>query len=734
FSFSFDTPEPDPNFNFVFATITDPNLNFSYNARSSRTFQFVDNLTYIRGSHIIKGGINFRFGKQFDDRSNVGGSTSTGCGTFSAQIEPLAVLCLSSGNNNFAGFNLPTTASGINSNDLTTLQNQINNMLGRVGNYFQGFVAQPGGTSFAPAGTRWEFTAYYPEYDFYIQDTWKFRQNLTFDLGLRWEAKLSPSTDSYPVLRLNQPVGLGAPASNTLRWEEGDLFENDLNNYSPSIGFAWDPFKDGKTSIRSNYRLAYDRFATFLFGSSIFQSTPGNNTGVFTTGGLLRNLPPLFPASNPSDLRQPAAFSTGAINVIDPNLVYPEIHQWFAGVQREIGFNTVLEVNYIGRRGTHLLGGYDANQVNIFASDPRCGGQTFLQAFIQAQNAANANNTNCLASLLTGGTATGNSVTFRSQFNAQLGQNAVATAAQTLSQRTGTTALTANGFSPFFFQKYPQFTGGLNVIDSSDVSRYNGLEIIAKRRIMNGVGFQIGYTYSISKDTRSFDPAFTTVARGTTQSASSTPFDINNRRLNYALSDFDRRHVLQATYVAEIPLGRGKRFGSDMPKALDLIIGGWQLAGNLLWAAGRPFTVYSGFNTYGNAVSSTANCNGCTRDMGQVIQESGTNYYFSAEQRAMFSTPAPGEIGNTGRNFFIGPPTFRTDASLSKRFRFTERYSFDLRMDSTNITNSHDFFDFSKSTTCGQGAIASSTNFGRLADCVTSNTSRKIQFSGRFNF
>lgn len=728
FSFKFETPQPDPNYNFVFATITDSNLNFSYNARSARTLQFVDNLTYIRGSHVIKGGINFRFGKQFDDRSNVGGSTSTGCGTFSAQIEPLAVLCLSSGNNNFTGFNLPTTAANaINSNDITTLQNQVNNFLGRVGNYFQGFVAQQDGSAFNPAGTRWNFTAYYPEYDFYIQDTWKFRPNLTFDLGLRWEAKLAPSSDTYPILRLNQPVGLGAPPSNTLRWEEGDLFKNDLNNFSPSVGFAWDPFKKGKTSIRANYRLAYDRFATFLFGSSIFQSTPGNNTGVFTTGGLLRNLAPLVPSSTPNVLRQPTAFSTAGINIISPDLQFPEIHQWFAGVQHEIGFNTVLEVNYIGRRGTHLFGGYDTNAVNIFATDPRCGSQTFLQAFIQAQDAANAGNTNCLASLLTGGTATGSSATFRTQFGTQLSQNAVATAAQTLSQRTGTTSLTANGFSPFYFQRYPQFSGSLNVLDSNDLSRYNGLELITKRRITNGIGFQVGYTYAISKDTRSFDPVFTTVARGTAQSASSTPFDINNRRLNYAWSDFDRRHALQANYVVELPFGKNRKFFSDIPGVLDYVIGGWQLAGNVLWVSGRPFTVYSGFNTFSNAVSSTANCSGCTRNMGSVVQELGTNYYFTAEQRAMFSIPAPGEIGNTGRNFFIGPPEFRTDVSLSKKFRFTERYSFDLRVDATNLTNTPSF--------AAPNAVTSSTTapFGRIRESVVS-FARRIQFSGKFNF
>jgi len=726
FGFSFNTEEPDPNVPYVFNLITDSATNFTYNARSARTIQLVDNVTFDLSPHLVKMGVNFRFGKQFDDRSNVAGSAIEPIINFSRLI-----------NSDFTAFNLPAT--GINSNDGNTLRSQINDFLGRVGRYDQAFVTLPDGSAFAPAGTRWNFTAFYPEYDFYVQDTWKFRPNLTFDLGLRYELKLAPSSENLSILRPNQPIGLAAPPSNTLRWEEGKLFDNDLNNFSPSIGVAWDPFKSGKTSVRANYRLAYDRFATFLFASSIFQSAPGNNTLVSRPGGLLRDIQPLVPSNTPNVLRQPVAFSaTAATTVIDPDLVFPEIHQFFAGVQREIGFNSVLEVNYIGRRGTHLLGGYDANQVNIFATDPRCGGQTFLQAFVQAQ--ANAD-PNCLATLLSGTNGAGGSpAAFRTQFSTQLAtnQNAVATAAQILSQRSGTTALTANGFSPFLFQKYPQFSGALNVLDSSDVSRYNGLEIILKRRITGGVGFQVGYTYSMSKDTRSFDPVFTTVARGTAQSSSSTPFDNRDRRFNYAWSDFDRRHVVQATYVAELPFGRGKRFGSDIPKVVDFFLGGWQLAGNFLLGSGRSFTVYSGFNTLSNSVSSLANCNGCTRDMGRIIQEgtpNATNFFFSRAQRDMFLTPvAAGEVGNTGRNFFIGPKQFQTDASLTKKFKFTETMSFDLRVDARNLTNTHDFFDFSKNTACSNGAVATNPSFGRLADCVSSNTSRKIQFSGKFNF
>jgi hypothetical protein len=267
--------------------------------------------------------------------------------------------------------------------------------------------------------------------------------------------------------------------------------------------------------------------------------------------------------------------------------------------------------------------------------------------------------------------------------------------------------------------------GALNVIDSNDISRYNGLEFILKRRFIRGVGFQVGYTFSRSEDTRSFDPTFTTVQRGSFQSAGGTPFDINNRELNYAPSDFDNRHVLQATYVYELPFGRGRMFGSGIPKALDYIIGGWQLAGNVLWSSGRPFTVYSGANTFSNVLQSTVNCTGCTPYMGRLIQENGTNYWFSAGQRAMFSIPDPGDNGNTGRNFFRTPRYFATDAAISKKFRITERFNFDIRLDAKNLTNNPSFDN--------PTAVFTAATFGRIRDSVTSS-SRKMQVSVKLNF
>lgn len=725
FSFDFIAPETDPFFNFSFNLVTTPNTNVLGNIRSLRTLQFVDNFTYVAGKHLLKTGINFRFGRHRDSRSSVSGTQIEGILNFSATV-----------NNNFNAFALPT--GGIDANDATRLRSQINDFLGRVGTISQAFVANPTGSAFEAPGSRWFFEHYYPELDFYFQDTWKLSPNFLLDLGVRYEARLSPSSEGLPILAPNQLVAADGAPSNTITWQEGDLFENDFNNISPSVGFAWDPFGRGKTSIRANYRLAYDRFNSQVNGAQLFQSAPGNNIGISNTsygqnGGLLRgSLPVLTPTQTPSQLRQPSAFGTSLQTVFDPRSVYPEVHSWSASFQHEVFWDSVFEFNYIGKRGEHLFGAYNTNQADINATASGFN-TTFLQEFIRIRDdlIANPNSptvtSQFINALYTGNPAnTAGTNTFRSTLRTTILNGNVASAAQSVSQRTqgGQQMIVANGFSPFLFLPFPQF-GTVRVLDTNQYSRYHGLQFIFKRRMKNGLGFQGSYTWSKSKDNGSFDPTFTVVGGSTSQSGSSNPFDIRDRDLNFAWSDFDRRHVYNLQYVWELPFGKGRRFGSDMSRALDLVIGGWQLAGLVNYSSGRPFTVYSGLFTLSNTITTPANCSGCPRDLGSVTEESGTSYLFDASQRAMFSSPAPGEFSDTGRNYFIGSPDFRADMSLSKRFRFTETMNFEIRIDAKNVFNA---VSYGLPTT-----TLNSSTFGRIRTSIDSS-SRVMQLSGKFNF
>jgi outer membrane receptor protein involved in Fe transport len=165
-----------------------------------------------------------------------------------------------------ATFKLP---SDINTTtDRPRLQQSINELLGRVGTMRQAFVAESN-DKFAPPGTDFLFDARFAEYDSYVQDTWKLRPNLTIDLGVRWEIRKAPDSKGVAILRPDKPFTVGSDPSNALRWEEGNCLMM-TGTTSPLLSGCWDPFKDGKTSVRANYRLTYDRLNTFVFSSFIF--------------------------------------------------------------------------------------------------------------------------------------------------------------------------------------------------------------------------------------------------------------------------------------------------------------------------------------------------------------------------------------------------------------------------------------------------------------------------------
>lgn len=687
------------------------------NVRTLNTWQFVDNLSYIKGAHTIKVGTNLRYGREDDVRGSIGGVNSTTEVDFSTTVNSVDPVA----------FRLP---SGLNTAfDLPNFQSSINFLLGRVGNVTRGFVAQ--GNQFTTG--QLAFQELWPEYDFYGQDTWKVKPNLTIDLGLRWEIKMAPGSTTNTITRPSQPVAIGAAPNNNLSWVPGSLYNNSWRNFGPSIGFAWDPFETGKTSIRGNYRIAYDRLNTFSLSSAVFANLPGTTTASADqtygqANGRLAGLSPLTaPNLTPSQLLTPATYGNASITVVDPNIKMPTTHEWGLSLQREVARNTIVELDYIGRRAYHLFGGYNINQVNITSN-----------GFVDAFNVVKAGGDSPLINSLTsadsrrGANETGSQMV-RRIYAAQLNTNSVANLANTLATRLqgGRSVVALSGQNPNFFIPYNQFNGGFNVIDSNDFSTYHALQAQLQRRLSSGLEGQISYSWSKSLDTRSFDPAFTIVGTGSTQTAANTPLDIYNRRDNYALSDFDRTHVIQSYLVYEVPFGKGQRFLANANGFVQHLVGGWQVSGFITWESGRPFTVYAGSNTFSNVRQTPANCSGCSRDAGEVFVDPASSYYFyfNDAQRGQFSIPLPGSISNTGRNFFRGPGFFDLDATFAKNIYFTEngRYRLQLRADAANLTN-HPNFGFPT-------AVFTSSTFGRIRDTMDGNYQpRKFQLGVKFYF
>jgi hypothetical protein len=715
FTFNFITPEADPSkLSFSGLQITAPFDHEVGNLRSIDTYQFVDNLSWVHGAHSVKVGTNIRYQRHTDERGSVSG----------LDVSPLVDFNTGVNTVDPTTFGIP---GDINTAfDRPALQTGINTLLGRVGNISQGFVER--GNGYAPGGTTFLFKAWYPELDFYAQDTWKPKTNLTIDAGLRWELKMHPSNPDNLIRVPNQRVAIGEAPSATLNWVPGDLYKNDVNNLGPSVGAAWDPKGDGKSVVRANYRIAYDRINTFSLSSGIFQSIPGITIGVVNNtfgqaGGRLRDgLPSLQPTASPNDFLQPAT-SSNSIRVVDPEFQSPLTHGWALSYQREVWRKTMFEAAYVGRRAENLYGAYNVDQAEY-----RSNG--FLDAFNAAKNGGES----ALLDRLLGPDTRRNAgesgaAMVRRLFASNLQLNAVASLAAALGQRiqNGKTLPELAGLSPFFFFPYPQFLSGTGVIviDSNDYSRYHALQLKLERRFGDGFGYFVGYTLSRSKDTRSFDPAFTLVGTGNAQSASSTPFDVRDRSINYALSDFDRTHVFQGQWVFELPFGRGRRWASNVGGAADRLISGWQIAGQLVAESGRPMTVYSGSNTFTNVVQTPSNCAGCSGGVGAVHDEGGLVWYFNPDERAKFSNPGPGEYSNVGRNFFRGPMYSYVNVSASKRTRIAGQQALEFRIDATNVLNKP-YFGFPTLT-------MTSTTFGRIFNSVAS-TARQVQLGVKYYF
>ena len=416
---------------------------------------------------------------------------------------------------------------------------------------------------------------------------------------------------------------------------------------------------------------------------------------------------------------------------------------WALSIQRELVKNTVFTMTYIGNHGTHLYGGYDSNQSEINSNG-------FLNAFKQVQAGQDSP---LMTQIISSDTRrkTGETGTqfIQRNYSAYLSPtvNNVGGLANALAQRlqtNGVPLVVSSGLPANFFKPYSQYLGGMFVLQTRDYSNYNGLQLSVEKRFSQGFLITANYTYSKSLDTRSYDPTFTTVATGGSQSAAGTPFDYHTPRLNYAVADFDNTHVINGYYVYDFPFGHGRRFGAQWGRAMDWIAGGWQISGAGYWQSGRPLTIYAGNSssasssvagfTYSGSVQTPASCDHCNAHMGKVHTETvggvQQTYFLNAAQRAAFYTPLPGQFSNLGRNWLRQNATWSTDANLSKSFRTWREQFLQLRFEVQNVFNTVSY------DTMGSQSIGSSV-FGRLnaaTDGVVNSSARRAQLAAKYVF
>lgn len=745
FRFFFTWGESNPDFPnippFDFFNISEPFINVPRTERTLNTYQIVDNLSWVKGAHVVRTGLNFRFIQHNDLRGFASFNIAPSITFSQADRAPSWVTSA----------NVP----GINSVDNTRLLNSVNDLLGIPARLTQAFVSDPTADAYLPTGNIFNNGIRYKQYNFYAQDEWKVSQKLTVNYGLRWEVNTPAGESNDRVFVPSRRPDL-FDANNLVTWRKADSWfeKTTWKAIAPrfSFAYAW----NDKTVIRSGYGIAYDPISTFQV-TSIAGFVPGLVTRIqplATAVDANKRIAEGFPTSLAPPTTKPSSFYTPAIarqgtapslGAFDQNIGLPTSHDWNLNIQRELPWGMVAQVGYVGKRGTHLLRGYNLNQSRLNAD--------VIASFnrLKANNAAGCTNralgTGCQAGytpqpvgiLLTLADA---AFLNSAATTTDLQQNAVANLANRIDTsfdvgRAGT------GVGANYFRPNPQFSS-LFYLDSGGDSYYHGFQATLRRRFEKGFSFGLAYTLSKSIDNMSVDPVGASSGGGLSTTNSRTASDIYNWRLDRAVSDFDRRHVMVINGLWELPFGKNKALLSGAPAFVNHIVGGWSLNGILFAMTGQPFQVQSGALTAHNGKVSRAEITG-TKPEAKLQDVPGVlgPVVFTAADLAQFGFPAAGSIGTQGRNTFRGPGYTNLDLGVFKNFGITERFRLQFRAEFFNALN-HPNFESPRDSTDGSPQITA-TAFGRTCCSAASTPSsanviatgesaRVIQFGLKLTF
>ncbi|MDX2178898.1 MAG: TonB-dependent receptor [Bryobacteraceae bacterium] len=634
---------------------TDPLPTGFGSRRNSPVDQITDNLSILRGKHSFKAGVRFALTTQLSSND--------------ANIWPTISLTQNFGN--AAPGTIGPAAGTIVAADRLRFDNLYNDLLGRVSSINTTFYSDL--EKFQTVGTPRDRNFKFRDYSFYFQDDWRVLPRLTLNLGLRYEFYGVPfEKDGLQGNVVQSASGLVHPGANIadLTVRRGvPWMNNDWNNFAPRFGFAWAPGKEGKTSIRGSFGIFYDRVigatANDVDGNmpgfaAAIQVFPNQATG---SDRRVSDNPTLPAAPSAPVLTLAPTRGQATLALFDPYFRTPYVAQMNFTIQREILRNTVLELGYVGNRGIKQLMDVNYNQTRIYDG--------FLADFQQL--AAMRNNTpatNAIVRMFGGNAAQAVSTIGATN----LTQGNVGTAANTIDTSNYTRYATA-GVGQFYLRNFPQFQT-VAVGTNAGRTYYNSFQASVRRQT-GAVRFALNYTWSKTMDNSSVDGSGLT-----------SPVDSFNLRLNRALSDIDRTHTFNWTASYFIPIGKGKAIGGGMPDWADRLIGGWELGSLGIYTSGPTMTISSGLTTGPTTNATWGNFSGPDRSIG-AVEKIGTGVrYFSVDQVGLFSQPAAGFIGSSGRNAFRGPHYFNTDLSLVKRFRVVgEKLFVTFRAEAYNLLN-----------------------------------------------
>ena len=576
----------------------------------------------------------------------------------------------------------------------------------------------------------------------YVQDNWKVKSYLTLNLGIRfslfgqYEEKYKNAYNWVPsqfdttlasqllvdpmhsnlvlngqplpfdVKNLSPYLTNGIVRCGVDKYKDGtpvptSCMKGKLFNPAPRIGLAWDPFKDGKTSVRAGYGIFFEHGTGNEANTGSLEGSVANApAGVLD---MTQNFPNLYACigGNTAICNQFQGAYPLNLTSIPTKVTWPYVQQWSFSIQRNLPWNMLGTAAYVGSKGTHLVADLQINQLIPVngSQNPFQPGQPLTGDICSFQGAGffPINGVNIMPGQ-------------PGYVNLEAACNGLGTPLvippDPNSLRTPPYAI-ANGVGQIFSLQ--------NVANST----YNSLQL-SLRRVLGPLAFGVFYTYSHSVDDSS-DRFSSLIVNA---------YDLSSNR---ASSDFDQRHLLNISYIYQVPSLRVKHFfhlfDDDPTNEVAnkqgnywsegtlgrALFDNWEVSGITVYQTGTPFSVLNGGSPDVASSDNAGVASGALYGSYPDVNTNKNQLYLPGGSGQMsafgpllgnpsqFVAPTGLTYGNTGRNYLNNPSRVNFDMTLTKNWALNERYSFQFRIEAFNIFNHTQFRIYNPSRTGNPG-------------------------------